>query len=140
MSGMALAEIARRAGIALTTLHAFVSKPGAEMRASNYEKVAAALASLNEASSPAARRGVREDPAAFAAGKNIAISVAIPAEIAANLQKSGIDIEEVARKGAEKALMEANAHLWREANAEAIEASNRWIEKHGTLAEQLGLI
>jgi post-segregation antitoxin (ccd killing protein) len=56
------------------------------------------------------------------------------------LKESGVDIEAVAREGAARALKEAEAHARSNANREAINAYNAWIDKHGTLAEQLGLI
>ena len=39
------------------------------------------------------------------------------------LEKHGVDVEAVARSGAEKALKEAEAKAWADANREAIEAS-----------------
>jgi len=110
------------------------------MRASNFEKVAAALASLKNPRRRSGRRGVGEDAAAFDNGEEITMKVRITADQARVLRGSGMDIEALAQAGAEKALKEAEVRAWKEANHEALEASNRWIEKHGTLAEQLGLI
>jgi post-segregation antitoxin (ccd killing protein) len=139
-SGIALAEIARQAGVALTTLHTFVRKEGAEMRASNFERVTAALAGLKAEMSSSPARGMREDTASFDAGQRVAVEVIVTAEQARLLEGSGVDIKTVAHAGAEKAIKEAEARAWAEANREAIEASKAWIEKHGTFAEQLGLI
>ena len=141
-SEIALADIARRAGVPLTTLHTFVHKEGSEMRASNFEKVAGAFAALGGATVKTARasRAVREEPAPFEPGGQIAVTIDIRTEELETLRHFGIDIEAVARHGATQALKEAQARAWREANREAIEASIAWIEKHGTLAEQLGLI
>jgi antitoxin CcdA len=86
------------------------------------------------------RRGVREDAEPFAGAEQLTIELSVSAEQSRLLQKHGVNIEAIARTGAEKALKEAEARAWADANREAIEASNRWIEKHGTLAEQLGLI
>ena len=99
---------------------------------------AASLLGLNEAKRT--RRGVREDAEPFAGAEQLTIELSVSAEQSRLLQKHGVNIEAIARTGAEKALKEAEARAWADANREAIEASNRWIEKHGTLAEQLGLI
>lgn len=141
-AGVPIAEIARRAGISITTLHSFVSKDGAEMRASNFEKVASVVADMKAGSStPAARpREVREEGAAFDAGDLVRLEIAVGCRAVAALRKTGQDVEAIARVGAEKALKEAEAKAWAEANREATDAYNKWIEKHGTLAEQLGLI
>ncbi len=102
------------------------------------EVTAASLLGLSE--STPRKRGVREDAAAFDGASRLTIDVTIPPERAKALRDSGADISAIARAGAEKALKEAEAKAWAEANREAIEASNAWIEKHGTFAEQFGLI
>ena len=138
-SELPLAEIARRAGISVTTLHSFVSKEGAEMRASNFEKVARVVGSL-EARPGAFRQGISEEAAGFGHSSSVTVEIGLPSDRATLLRNSGVDIAATARAGAEKALKEAEARAWADANREAIDAANAWIEKHGTLAEQLGLI
>jgi post-segregation antitoxin (ccd killing protein) len=83
---------------------------------------------------------VREDSQPFGDGKQLTIEVPVSAGQSRLLQEHGVDIEAVARAGATKAIKEAEARAWAEANREAIDAYNAWIKKHGTLAEQLGLI
>lgn len=139
-SGLPLAEVARRAGVRLTTLHSFVSKDGAEMRASTFEKVKAALEELNATAPDKRTRGVREDAAAFDAGEHMRVEIAVTQGLLKTLRDRGIDAAAVARAGAEKALKEAEAKAWAEANRAAIDAYNVWIDKHGTLAEQFGMI
>lgn len=141
-SGLKLKAIADRAGVPQQTLHTFMSKAAAEMRASNLEKVAAAFAALTaEAQLPRKRnRGVRETGENYAGADQLVVAVPLRPEQARYLQEHGVDAEAVARAGAEKALKEAEAQAWREANRDAIAAYNAWIAKHGTLAEQLGLI
>ena len=139
-SGFTLAEIARRADIALTTLHTFVSKDGAEMRTSNFEKVSAALANLRSEASKRRPKGVHEDTATYAAGDRISVTVAITPDQAQAFDRGGVNVEAVVRAGAETALKEAEAKVWADANRDAIDSYNKWIEKHGTLAGQLGLI
>lgn len=99
---------------------------------------AASLVGLT--SSTGRRRGVGEDAPDFKAGGYVTISIAVSAETADILKKARVDIEKTARKGAEQAIKDAQAQAWRAANAGAIEASKHWVEKHGTLAQQLGLI
>jgi post-segregation antitoxin (ccd killing protein) len=83
---------------------------------------------------------VREDAALYQPDEKIMVELPLSSTQQAELKGLGVDIASVAQRGALQALKEARARAWREANQEAIEASNRWIEKHGTLAEQLGLI
>jgi transcriptional regulator with XRE-family HTH domain len=102
------------------------------------EVTASSLLGLDE---PTKRvRGVREESQAFASSPVITIQVPVPPEQAKLLRDSGIAAAKVARAGAQKALKEAEAKAWADANRDAIEASNAWIEKYGTFAEQLGLI
>lgn len=102
------------------------------------EVTAASLLGLSE--TRLRKRELREDAASFGGALRLTVDVSLPPERAKTLQDSGADIEAIARAGAEKALKEAEAKAWAEANREAIAAANAWIEKHGTLAEQLGLI
>ncbi len=76
----------------------------------------------------------------FAASEQLTISLTVSADQARVLRDAGADAKSIARAGAERALREAEAKAWADANREAIDASNAWIEKYGTFAEQLGLI
>ncbi|MDP3494555.1 MAG: helix-turn-helix domain-containing protein [Hyphomonadaceae bacterium] len=102
------------------------------------EVSAASLLGLTE--TRGARRGLREDAAAFDASSGLTITLPFSPEREKLLRESGIDAADIARAGAEKALKEAEAKAWAESNREAIDAYNIWIEKHGTLAEQFGTI
>lgn len=86
------------------------------------------------------KRSVREDAQAFTAGDQITISLIVSADQVRLLESAGVDVNAVARSGAERAIKEAEGRAWAETNRDAIEAYNVWIEKHGTLAEQFGLI
>jgi antitoxin CcdA len=99
---------------------------------------ATSLLGLSE--NPRRGRGVREEAAEFEAGSPLTVHVSVAADQAGLLKRQGVDIEAVARAGAQKALKEAEARAWADSNREAIDAYNAWIDKHGTLAEQLGLI
>ncbi len=145
--GLQTDEAATRLGIRPSTLAAYekgARRPRAEV-AKRIETVtggavsAASLLGLAE-EMPSTWRGVREEAAAFESAPQPTIEIAISRDQAERLRAAGIDAVAIARVGAEKALKEAEARAWAEANREAIEASSAWIEKHGTFAEQLGLV
>lgn len=98
---------------------------------------AASLMGLEESKRP---RSLREDAAAFGDAAKLTIELRLSSRQERFLREGGIDIAAIARAGAEKAIKTAEAKAWAEANREAIDAYNAWIDKHGTLAEQLGLI
>lgn len=111
------------------------------MRASTFERVASAFAELKAGigdSKPS--RNVREDATAFADAARLNISIAVPAFLQNDIKMLAIDAETIAREGALRALKEAASAAWLETNREAIEQNRRHIEKHGTFAEQMGLI
>ena len=132
----------RVSAMSVSRIEKGVQRPAPEL-AKRIEKLtggrvsAASLVGISEAS---ATRGVKEDAAMFERGSGLTINVPVSTDQLRLLKKQGIDAEAVARMGAERAIKEAESRAWAEANREAIEASNAWIEKHGTLAEQLGLI
>ncbi len=139
-------DLASRVGVAASTLVSYENgtrRPRADV-AQRIEAVtggavsAASLLGLSE--HRARKRGVREDAESFISGEQVTISLTVSADQARTLQRAGANVQAVARGGAAKALKEAEAKAWAEANREAIEAYNAWIKKHGTLAEQLGLI
>lgn len=137
-------------GDAVNASHAYLSqiecgtrRPSPELakRIELFTRGAVTAASLLGVSEPAERmRGVREDTAVFAASEQLTISLTVSADQARVLRDAGADAKSIARAGAERALREAEAKAWADANREAIDASNAWIEKYGTFAEQLGLI
>lgn len=86
------------------------------------------------------RKSLREDAAPFGDSGVLNVSVPLPAMLQEDIGALGIDAEAVARDGALRALKEATAAAWREANKDVIEQNRRYIEKHGTFAEQMGLI
>ncbi len=83
---------------------------------------------------------MREEGAVYDAGETLLVRVTLSAEERQTLQVRGVDIQAVAREGAEDAIRRAADESWRAANTDAIDAYNAWIEKHGTIAEQIGLI
>lgn len=76
----------------------------------------------------------------YQATETVFVELAFSTQQMQDIVDLGIDIEAVARKGAQTALAKAHSEAWRDANKDAIAAYNKWIKKHGTLAEQLGLI
>lgn len=143
LTQQALAEALGLTNSAITKYEKGAQRPRLELakRIEDLTRGEVTAASLLGLSEPRARkRDVREDAEPFVSGEQVTISVAVSADQARTLQKAGADVEALARSGAERAIKEAEAKAWAAANREAIEASNAWIEKHGTLAEQLGLI
>jgi transcriptional regulator with XRE-family HTH domain len=137
-------ELARRIGIAGSTLMGYENgtrRPKAKtaQKIETITKGAVSAASLLGLTSRTVR-GVREEAEPFVEAEQLTIEVPVSAGQSRLLQEQGVDIEAVARTGAKKAIREAEARAWAEANREAIDAYNAWIKKHGTLAEQLGLI
>lgn len=117
-------------------------RPSAELaeRIAAWTKGQVSAASLVGLGESGDHRSVREEGVAFETKPVLSIEIPIAADQARVLRTAGVDVEAVARAGAEKALKEAEAKAWAEANREAIDAYNVWIDKHGTLAEQLGMI
>lgn len=138
-SGLTLTEIAARAGIAVTTLHTFMSKKDAEMRASNHQKVAKALIDLttnNEKATP--RRELREEGSAFAAQKHLTVSIPVTSGIEM-ARELGLDVEAIAANGATEAVRDAARKAFREKYKSQFAAKAAFIEEHGTFAEQVGI-
>jgi post-segregation antitoxin (ccd killing protein)/DNA-binding transcriptional regulator YdaS (Cro superfamily) len=139
-------DLAERCGIAASDLYCYensIRRPRPEVAsrieaATRGEVTAASLLGL--AVFEPHKHGVREDAASFGAHSPLIVEVPFPPEREKLLRDGGIDAAAIARAGAEKALKEAEAKAWAKGNREAIEASTAWIEKHGTLADQLGLV
>lgn len=144
-NNVTLAELSEAVGVSLGHLsHLELGKKNWSVelakRIETFTRGQVAASSLLGLASSRKRRDVSEDDVAFEAQSRLTIDVLVSTDQAQLFRKHSIDIETVARAGAEKAIREAQATAWAEANREAIEDSRRWIEKHGTLAEQLGLI
>lgn len=138
-SGLALTDIAARAGIAVTTLHSFMSKKGAEMRTSNYDKVVKALAELTTSKGhDAPRRELREEGSSFAAQKHVTVSIPVTTAIEMALEL-GLDIEVIAAAGAAEAVRDAAKEAFREKYKSQFAAKAAFIEEHGTFAQQVGI-
>lgn len=137
-------DLGARVGVAASTLVSYENgtrRPRADV-AQRIEAAtggAVSAVSLLGLSEPR-KRDFREDAESFVAGEEVTIHFTLSANQARLLEGAGADVKAVARAGAEKAVKEAEAKAWADANREAIEAANVWIEKHGTLAQQLGLI
>jgi transcriptional regulator with XRE-family HTH domain len=144
--GLPLDEVASRIGVAVATLGAYENgtrRPRAPT-ARKIEAVtqgavtAASLLGIEEATQRS--RGVREEAVPYRPTETISVQIPVSSQQRQDLIDLGIDIDAIALAGAQKALAEAHSKAWTDRNREAIEAYNAWIDKHGTLAEQLGLI
>lgn len=68
------------------------------------------------------------------------VNITLDEALVAEAKELGLNLSEIAGAALLEKVRGERNRRWSEENREAIEASNRWIEKHGTLAEQLGLI
>lgn len=138
-----LAKVARVSAMSISRIEKSLQRPSTEVAKriearTHGEVTAASLLGLKTEKSTKA--SVREDAAAFDGAAALEISIPLPALLQEDIRALGIDAVAVAREGALRALKEAAASAWREANKDAIEQNRRYIEKHGTFAEQMGLI
>lgn len=138
-----VARDVRASAMSISRIEKGRQRPSPELakRIETYTKRAVTAASLLGLSDRRDRaRGVDEEPAIYRDTETVSVDVTLVAQQRQDLVDLGIDIESVARKGAQKALAQAHSEAWREANKDAIAAYNAWIKKYGTFAEQLGLI
>lgn len=143
LTQQALADALGLTNSAITKYEKGSQRPRPELakRIENFTRGEVTAASLLGLSESRTRQTIlREDAEFFNSGGQLTISLTVTADQARLLDSHGADVKAVARAGAEKAIKEAEAKAWGAANREAIEASNAWIGKHGTFAEQLGLI
>ena len=60
-----------------------------------------------------------------------ATNVSLPADAVAEARKLGINVSQACERGLNETIAEARAARWLEENREALESSNRYVEKHG---------
>ncbi|MDZ4762387.1 MAG: type II toxin-antitoxin system CcdA family antitoxin [Alphaproteobacteria bacterium] len=68
------------------------------------------------------------------------VNITLDQALVAEARAYGLNLSEITSAALLESLRAERKRRWSEDNREAIEAKKRWIEKHGTLAEQLGLI
>lgn len=142
LSQQKLAHAVQSSAMSISRIENGAQRPSPELakRIEAYTKGAISAAALLGIRERPRARAVREEPAAYQATETVLVDVGLSPQQRQDFVDLGIDIESVAREGAQKALTTAYSEAWADANREAIEASRRWVEKYGTFAEQLGLI
>lgn len=65
-----------------------------------------------------------------------AVNVSLSETLIAEAKALRINISQAAEAGLAKAVAEKRAELWLEANKEAIESSNEYVDKHGLPLER----
>lgn len=58
-------------------------------------------------------------------------NVSLSPSLVAEARELGVNVSKACERGLEEDVRKARAAAWLEANAEAIESSNAWVEKHG---------
>lgn len=60
-----------------------------------------------------------------------ATNVSLPAHLIEEARSLNINISQACEQGLEEQVRNSKREAWLEANREALEASNAWVEKHG---------
>ncbi len=60
-----------------------------------------------------------------------ATNVSLPAHLIEEARSLNINISQACEQGLEEQVRKSKREAWLEANREALEASNAWVEKHG---------
>ena len=60
-----------------------------------------------------------------------ATNVSLPAQLIEEARSLNINISQACEQGLEEQVRKSKREAWLEANREALEASNAWVEKHG---------
>jgi antitoxin CcdA len=68
--------------------------------------------------------------------KKKSVRLTIDAELAAEAKEAGTDMSDVLERALREELKQRRWQKWREENREAIESMNRYVEKHGLLADK----
>ena len=58
-------------------------------------------------------------------------NISLPADLIEEARKLNLNISQACEQGLEQQVAKSRADAWLEANREAIEATNAWVEKHG---------
>lgn len=70
------------------------------------------------------------------AGRKRAVNVTVAEDILADAKRLGMNISQVLEDELRKRVTEEKTRRWQEENREAIDAHNRFIEKHGIWSEK----
>ncbi|NNK16969.1 MAG: type II toxin-antitoxin system CcdA family antitoxin [Sulfitobacter sp.] len=64
-------------------------------------------------------------------GKKKATNLSLDQELLKDARALGVNISQAAEQGVSEAVRKAKGEAWLKENRAAIEANNRWVEKHG---------
>ncbi len=73
------------------------------------------------------------------AAQKRATNVSIDAELIDEAKRLNVNISQACERGLEEQVAKSRAEAWLEANREAIESSNAYVEKHGLPLERYRL-
>lgn len=83
--------------------------------------------------------GVSEERAQFADDQTN-VNLTIPAQVLQTAKRYGVDVEAALLAGGLPELKKRNREAFMAANAEAVEWLENYVEEHGTLSQQFGMI
>jgi len=69
-------------------------------------------------------------------GRKRAVNVTVAEDVLADAKRLGMNISQVLEDELRKRVTEEKTRRWQEENREAIDAHNRFIEKHGIFGEE----
>jgi antitoxin CcdA len=69
-------------------------------------------------------------------GRKRAVNVTVDEDVLAEAKQLGMNLSQVLEEELRKRVTEEKTRRWQEENREAIEAHNRFIEKHGIFGEE----
>lgn len=143
--GLSAAQMADLCGVAGPTIRSYENgsrRPRPEIAArieaaTRGEVTASELLGLKTSTRS---RGVREDARSFEYPSSTNVSVGVSSELAELVERYGLDAPALIAEGGLPRLEEATKQAWADANEDALKATAKYIETHGTPAEQLGLV
>ncbi len=105
--------------------------------ATNGEVTAVELLGLN--SNHPGAKAVRESGTPFEA-ENAAVEIPVPAGLLALAREQGLDVENLLQSGGLPALKKASQDVFFVTYKDAIESTNEYVRKYGTLSQRFGMI
>lgn len=140
--GISAAEFGRQIGVAGTTVCHYERRTRTPSRtiaqqieaATNGEVTAAELLGLKV---PESSKSVRETSTPF---ESAPVKIAVPNDLADMARKYGLDVEALIAEGGVPRLREAFKAAYIERHKDAIDATNAYVNEHGTPSEQMGMI
>lgn len=136
-STTSLASLARRAGIAPTTVYSFVSGDTKELKADTHARLVAAVISAGPGEG--GPRGVRKEQTPLTPSDAAPVPVSVPPHLMRLASEHGLDVPALLAQGGFAAIEAAGREAWYQANREAIDANRKHIEEHGTFAQRHGV-